>query len=161
MIENGHSALESPRRLRLERLNHFSTNTSNQELVGETNNWESPSLQSCNSHLSSSHLSNSHLSSSHLNSSQSTALRSLQPPDLGQWPLMQVILKSSPLQPLKCREMIWWQCWFMILDSRWVCSHQGRVTPSPHSRRLPPKSNPPSLIRQLQRHDPHPRCFPL
>ena len=98
MIENGHLALERrQRRLQLERLKNFSTKTPADALkqeLGETNNWDSPSLQSCNSHLSNSHLSNSHLSNSHL-SSQSTALRSLQPPDLALLPLMQVFLTPT------------------------------------------------------------------
>ena len=73
MIENGHSALE--------RLNDFSkrglANILKQD-PGE--NWDSTSLQSCNSHLT---------------SSQSTAHRSVEPPQIGQWPLMQVILNHS------------------------------------------------------------------
>ena len=93
MIENGHLALERrPRKLQLERLDQFSTKTPADTLkqeLEETNNWDSPSLQSCNSHLSNSHLSNSHLSS------QSTALRSLQPPDLAQMPLMQVFITPT------------------------------------------------------------------
>ena len=86
MIENGHSALESPMKLHLERLNHFPAKTPGDTLKqggGEISNWDSPSLPSCNSNAS----------------SQSTAIRSLQPPDLGQWPLMQVFLTNIFMNP--------------------------------------------------------------
>ena len=86
MIQNGDSLLASPSKLRLQRLGEFSTRRLVDSFKTEDPN-NLDSLQSLNSNLT----------TSNLNSSPSTALRSVQGPNLGQWPLMQVKMKHVSL----------------------------------------------------------------
>ena len=86
MIQNGDSLLASPSKLRLQRLDQFSTRRHIDSLKTEDPN-NLDSLQSLNSNLT----------TSNLISSPSTALRSVQSPNLCQWPLMQVNMKHVSL----------------------------------------------------------------